>query len=48
MSISNVNKPFKAVKEMHIATIQALIDVYSKIGSFVADRHVRVLLQKTH
>jgi hypothetical protein len=37
MSISKVGRPFKAIKEMHFATIHALIDVCSKTRSFVAD-----------
>jgi hypothetical protein len=39
MSIYKVSRPFKAIKEMHLSTIQALIDVCSKIGSFVANLH---------
>jgi hypothetical protein len=37
MSISKARKPFRAAKKMHFATVQALIKVYSKIRSFVAD-----------
>jgi len=37
MFISKARKPFRATKEMHLATIQALINVYSKIRSFVVD-----------
>jgi len=37
MSLSKVGKPFKAVKEMHIVTVQALINIYSKNASYVAD-----------
>jgi hypothetical protein len=37
MFISKVRKPFKAAKEMHLVIVQALIDVCSKIGSFVTD-----------
>jgi len=37
MSISKAGKPFRAVKEMHFVIVQALIDVYSKIGYFIAD-----------
>ncbi len=37
MSISKVGKPFKVVKEMHIVTVQALINIYSKNASYVAD-----------
>jgi hypothetical protein len=29
MSISKASKPFMATKEMHLAIVQALIDVYS-------------------
>jgi hypothetical protein len=37
MSISKVDRPFRVVKEMHLAIVQVLIDVYSKIGSSIAD-----------
>jgi hypothetical protein len=37
MFISKANRPFKAIKEMHFATIYALIDVYSKTRSSVVD-----------
>jgi hypothetical protein len=37
MSISKVDRPFMATKEMHPSTIQALINVCSKIGSFIMD-----------
>ncbi len=37
MFISKVDKPFKATKEMHLAIVQALIDIYSKTGSSVTD-----------
>lgn len=37
MSISKVGMPFKAAKEMNLVTIYALIDVYSKTRSCVAN-----------
>jgi hypothetical protein len=37
MLISKVGKPFKVTKEMHLATIQTLIGIYSKTWSFVVD-----------
>jgi len=37
MSISKASRPFRVAKEMHPPTILALIDVYSKTKSFVAD-----------
>jgi hypothetical protein len=37
MFVSKVGRPFRATKEMHLAIIQALINVYSKIGFFVAN-----------
>jgi sensor histidine kinase YesM len=37
MSISKANRLFRVAKEMHPPTILALIDVYSKTRSFVAD-----------
>jgi hypothetical protein len=37
MSISKASRPFKVPKEMYPSTIQALINVCSKIKSFVAD-----------
>ncbi len=37
MSISKASKPFRTVKEMYPYIVQALIDVYSKIRSFVVD-----------
>jgi hypothetical protein len=37
MSISKVDKPFLALKEMHFSTIQTLIDVYSKTRSSIMD-----------
>jgi hypothetical protein len=37
MSISKVGKPFKVVKEMHLTIIQALINFYFKIGSYVVN-----------
>jgi hypothetical protein len=37
MSISKVGEPFRVAKEMHPSTVQALIDVYSKTRSSIAD-----------
>jgi hypothetical protein len=37
MFISKAGKPFKVAKEMHLVIVQALIDVCSKIKSFIAD-----------
>ncbi len=37
MSLSKAGRPFRATKEMHLAIIQALIDVCSKTRSYVAD-----------
>ncbi len=37
MSISKVGRPFRVAKEMHIGIVQALIDVCSKVGSFIVD-----------
>jgi len=51
MSISKVNRPFRVAKEMHLATIQALIDIYSKTRSYVANLSTTscmCLLQKIH
>ncbi len=33
MSISKVRRPFRAAKEIHLVTIQALIDIYSRTRS---------------
>jgi hypothetical protein len=37
MFISKGIRPFKVAKEMHLIIIQALIDLCSKIGSFIVD-----------
>ncbi len=37
MSISKADRPFRVAKEMHIGIVQALIDVCSKVGSFIVD-----------
>lgn len=37
MSISKFGILFRATKKMHLDMVQALIDVYSKIGSYVID-----------
>jgi hypothetical protein len=37
MSISKVRRPFRAAKEMHLVTIQVLIDIYSRTRSYVVD-----------
>jgi hypothetical protein len=37
MFIYKVSRPFKVVKEMHLSTIQALINVCSKTRSLVAN-----------
>jgi hypothetical protein len=37
MFVSKADKPFEAIKEMHPSTIQALINVCSKIGSSIMD-----------
>jgi hypothetical protein len=42
MFISKVGRPSKAAKEMHLAIIQALINVCSKTRSFVADLFISI------
>jgi hypothetical protein len=51
MFISKVGRPFKVAKEMHLVTIQALIDIYSKMDPFLhiyLHPQICAFLQKNH